>query len=81
MSQSQAESWVLRWRMRRGIESAVLERASVSDLRYRLHRTTRREAVESALKHMRKNLENARESVRKNEQYVAQLEKLLAKEA
>lgn len=74
-------TWVLRWRMRRGVETPVVERAKSADLRYGFGRLTKREVIESTLRHMHKNLESAQQSVRINEQYIAQLERLLAREA
>lgn len=72
--------WVLRWRMRRGREVPVVEKASQREIRYTLHRTTKRAVIESALKACRKALEKARESVAANEQYVQDLERMLEKE-
>jgi len=74
------DCWVLRWRIRRGREVPVVEKASQADRRYMLHRTTKRKVIESALVGCRKRLEDARKSVAAQEGYVADLEKMLQKE-
>lgn len=73
-------SWVLRWRMRKGVEVPVVEQAKGQDLKYGLGRATKREVLESTLRQHHKRLEETRQSLVRQEQYIAQLEKLLAKE-
>ncbi len=72
--------WVLRWRKRKGREVPVIENASERDRRYLLSRPTRREVIESGLAGCRRRLEDAKKSVAMNEQYIADLERLLEKE-
>lgn len=78
---SDLPQWVLRWRTRRGVERPVVERVTARDIHYNLGRPTKLEVIEGALTYQRRKLVEARESVARLEQYVAQLEKMLAKES
>lgn len=71
-------SYVVRWIKRRGVESPVVRPADADELRWSLGQPTAHEAVAVVLKHQRRQLERARESVASHERYIEKLERLLA---
>jgi hypothetical protein len=72
--------YVLRWRRRNGRERPVVENATGDALRWQHGFDTKREAIQQSLKEARRSLERAKKAVAANEQYITDLEALLAKE-